>query len=59
VRDGASGPGQEIIVPNETVLQQWRDALQPATQRYLDALAAGGFTDAPAAYATLTTARYR
>ena len=59
VRDGASGPGQEIIVPNETVLQQWRDALHPATQRHLDALAAGGFTDARAAYATLTTARYR
>jgi TRAP-type C4-dicarboxylate transport system substrate-binding protein len=59
VRDGASGTGQEIIVPNETVLQQWRDALQPATQRYLDTLVAGGFTDARAAYAKLATARDR
>jgi TRAP-type C4-dicarboxylate transport system substrate-binding protein len=59
VRDGASGPGQEIIVPDDAVMQRWRDALRPATERYLDALAAGGFTDARAAYAKLIAARQR
>ncbi len=59
VREGASGPGQEIIVPDAAVLQQWRDALRPATERYLDALVAGGFTEARAAYAKLVSARQR
>lgn len=53
VRDGATGPGQEIIVPDATVLNQWREALRPATDRYLDALIAAGFTDARTAYAKL------
>ncbi|HUD59967.1 MAG TPA: TRAP transporter substrate-binding protein [Acetobacteraceae bacterium] len=53
VRDGASGPGQEIIVPGAGVLAQWHDALRPATERYLDGLIAGGFTDARTAYARL------
>jgi TRAP-type C4-dicarboxylate transport system substrate-binding protein len=59
VREAASGPRHEIIVPDETVLQQWRDTLRPATERYLDALVAGGFVNARAAYARLMTARQR
>jgi len=53
VRDGATGPGQEIIVPDTNVLNQWHEALRPATDRYLDALTASGFTDARTAYAKL------
>jgi len=50
VRDGATGPGQEIIVPDTAVLAAWRAALRPATEQYLDGLASGGFTGARAAY---------
>ena len=32
VRDGATGPGQEIIVPDAAVLAAWRAALRPATE---------------------------
>jgi TRAP-type C4-dicarboxylate transport system substrate-binding protein len=53
VREGASGPDQEIIVPDEAAMAQWQDALRPVTERSLDAMAAGGFTDARAAYAKL------
>jgi TRAP-type C4-dicarboxylate transport system substrate-binding protein len=59
VRDGASGPGQEIIVPDETMMVQWRDALRPVTQRYLDELVGAGFADARAAYAKLVAAQQR
>ncbi len=55
VRDGAMGPGQEIIVPNETLLAQWRNALRSAADRHLDALAAGAYTDAREAYSRLIT----
>jgi TRAP-type C4-dicarboxylate transport system substrate-binding protein len=57
VREAASGPDQEIIVPDEAQLKQWSDALRPATERYLDALVAGGFIDARSAYAKLVTAQ--
>ena len=57
VRDGASGPGQEIIVPDEATLAQWHDALRPAADRYLDTLSAGGFSDARAAYDRLISAQ--
>jgi TRAP-type C4-dicarboxylate transport system substrate-binding protein len=50
VRDGATGPGQEIIVPDVAVLAAWRAALRPATEQYLDGLVSGGFTGARAAY---------
>ena len=50
VRDGATGPGQEIIVPDAAVLAAWRVALRPATEQYLDGLVSGGFTGARAAY---------
>ena len=54
VRDGASGPGQEVIVPDAATLAQWHDALRPATDRYLDTLSASGFGDVRAAYERLT-----
>jgi TRAP-type C4-dicarboxylate transport system substrate-binding protein len=55
VREGAAGPDQEIIVPDEAALAQWRDAMRPVTERCLDAMVAGGFTDARAAYAKLAS----
>ena len=54
VRDGARAPGHEVIVPDAAALQQWRAALQPVAEKYLDGLAAAGFTDAKAAYAKLS-----
>jgi TRAP-type C4-dicarboxylate transport system substrate-binding protein len=57
VREGASGPDQEVIVPDEGAMAQWRDALRPVTERYLDAMVAGGFTEARAAYAKLVSAQ--
>lgn len=59
VRDGASGPDQEIIVPDEAVHAQWREALRPVADRYLDMLIAGGFADARVAYAHLISAADR
>ena len=53
VRDGATGPGQEIIVPDAALMAQWREALRPFTEQYLDGLVAGGFGDARAVYARL------
>ena len=53
VRDGASGPGQEIIVPDAALMAQWRRALRPFTEQYLDELVAGGFGDARAVYARI------
>jgi TRAP-type C4-dicarboxylate transport system substrate-binding protein len=55
VRDGAAGPGHEVIVPDAAALRQWREALQPATDRYLDGLVANGFADARATYTRLST----
>jgi TRAP-type C4-dicarboxylate transport system substrate-binding protein len=59
VRDGASGPGQEIIVPDAATIVQWHEALQPATERYLDGLVSGGFTGARAAYNELVVSAGR
>jgi len=59
VRDGASGPGQTIVVPDQATLAQWRAALRPATDRYLDTLTTAGFTDARATYDTLAAAPSR
>ncbi len=50
VRDGAKGPGQEIIVPDAAAMAQWHAALQPVADRYLDGLVAGGFNNAHAVY---------
>ncbi len=56
VRDGAVRAGHEITVPDATMLNQWRAALRPATDRTLDALIAAGFTEARAAYGRLSRA---
>ena len=56
VRDSAVRTGHEIIVPDATMLSQWRAALRPATDRTLDSLIAAGFTEARAAYGTLSRA---
>ncbi|HTI81370.1 MAG TPA: TRAP transporter substrate-binding protein [Acetobacteraceae bacterium] len=53
VRDGAAGPGQEILVPDAALLAQWHHALRPFTEQYLDELTARGFTNARAVYAKL------
>lgn len=50
VRDAATGPNQQVLVPDDALMAQWRQALQPFTDRYLDTLAASGFTDAHAVY---------
>jgi TRAP-type C4-dicarboxylate transport system substrate-binding protein len=50
VRQGASGPGHEIIVPDATTMSAWREGLRPVTDQYLADLAAHGFPDARSAY---------
>jgi hypothetical protein len=59
VRDGATGPAHEIIVPDASVLTQWRKALHPATDRYLDGLMTAGFTNARAVYDALVASSPR
>jgi TRAP-type C4-dicarboxylate transport system substrate-binding protein len=59
VRDGAAGPGHEVIVPDAAVRAQWRAALQPATDRYLDGLVSSGFADAHATYDRLSASAPR
>jgi TRAP-type C4-dicarboxylate transport system substrate-binding protein len=56
VRDGATGPGHEIIVPDDAVIAEWRKALWPSTDRYLDGLESSGFTQAHAVYQKLVAA---
>jgi TRAP-type C4-dicarboxylate transport system substrate-binding protein len=55
VRDGAAGPGHEIIKPDAATMEEWRAALRPVTERYLEGLPARGFPNARAAYDTLVT----
>lgn len=57
VREGATGSGQHVLVPDEALMEQWRNALQPYTMRYLDELVAGGFSEAPTMYRKLTSAQ--
>ncbi len=38
VRDGAAGPGHEVIVPDAATMAQWREGLRPVTDNYLDTL---------------------
>jgi TRAP-type C4-dicarboxylate transport system substrate-binding protein len=40
VRQGATGPGHEIIVPDAAAMAAWRDGLRPVADRYLADLAA-------------------
>ena len=39
VRDGANGPGHEVVVPDEATMAQWREGLRPVTDNYLAELA--------------------
>jgi TRAP-type C4-dicarboxylate transport system substrate-binding protein len=53
VREAAVGPDQEVIVPDDELMAQWRNALQPFADKYVDGLVAGGFTGARAVYQKL------
>lgn len=53
VREGAKGPGHEVIVPDAPALAKWHTALQPVTDGYIADLAKRGFTDGKAAYAKM------
>lgn len=50
VRDGAAGPGHEVIVPDAATMAQWRETLKPVTDRHLEGLSSRGFPNARAAY---------
>ena len=43
VREGAKGPGHEVIVPDAATMTQWREGLRPVSERYLSELSAKGF----------------
>ena len=49
VRQGAAGPGHEVIVPDAKTMAEWREGLRPVTDRYLAELSSGAF-NARAAY---------
>jgi TRAP-type C4-dicarboxylate transport system substrate-binding protein len=57
VRDGATGSGHEIFVPDSALLARWHDALRPFTGHYLDCLIASGFTGARRVYTELLKQR--
>ena len=50
VREGAKGPGHEVIVPDAATMAQWREGLRPVSERYLADLEGKGFPGARAAY---------
>ena len=50
MRQDASAPGHEIIVPDPDTMAAWREGLRPVTERYLADLATHGFPNARAAY---------
>jgi TRAP-type C4-dicarboxylate transport system substrate-binding protein len=50
VREGATGPGHEVIVPDAATMAKWREGLRPVSERYLDELSGKGFPNARAAY---------
>ena len=52
VRDGAAGPGHEVIVPDAAMMAQWREGLRPVTDNYLAELTKT-FPGARQAYDTL------
>jgi TRAP-type C4-dicarboxylate transport system substrate-binding protein len=56
VRQGARGPGHEIIVPDAATMAAWREGLRPVTERYLADLAAHGFPNARRTYDKLARA---
>jgi TRAP-type C4-dicarboxylate transport system substrate-binding protein len=53
VREGAAGPGHEVVIPDAATMAQWREGLRPVTDRYLDDLARS-FPNARIAYDKLT-----
>src|SRR5262245_15233455 len=53
VREGAKGPGHEVIVPDAATMTQWRDGLKPVSDRYVEDLAKGAFPSARAAHERL------
>jgi TRAP-type C4-dicarboxylate transport system substrate-binding protein len=53
VREGAKGPGHEVIVPDPATMAQWRDGLKPVSERYVEDLAKGAYPRARAAYERL------
>jgi len=56
VREGANGPGHEVIVPNEAGMAEGREAFQPVTEKYLSELEKTKFRGARAAYEKLSRA---
>ena len=50
MREGAQGPGHEVIVPDAATMAQWREGLRPVSERYLSELSAKGFPNARTAY---------
>jgi TRAP-type C4-dicarboxylate transport system substrate-binding protein len=56
VRDGATGPGQEIITPTPAEMAEWRAGLQPVADKYLDNLVAAGTGGAREIYRRLVAA---
>jgi len=59
VRQGAAGPGHEIIVPDAATMAAWHEGLRPVTDSYLAGLAAHGVPHARAAYDKLAGALRR
>ena len=59
VREGATGPGHEIIVPDAKQMEEWRAVLKPVTDCYLDELSSRGVPNARAAYDKLVAALRR
>jgi len=53
VRDGATGPGHQIITPTPAEMAEWRAALQPVADKYLNGLIAAGTGDAREIYRRL------
>jgi TRAP-type C4-dicarboxylate transport system substrate-binding protein len=54
VREGAAGPGHNVIVSDGAMMAQWRDALRPVTDDYL-AVLSKTFPGAQQAYGKLAT----
>jgi TRAP-type C4-dicarboxylate transport system substrate-binding protein len=59
VRQAASGPGHEIIVPDAATMAAWCAGLRPVTERYLADLAARGYPNARGVYEKLADALRR
>ncbi len=53
VREGANGPGHEVIVPDAATMQKWREGLRPVTDNYLAELSKT-FPNAKSAYDKLS-----